>query len=287
MACRGNRSDAQYKLLHLKLYLASFILIVLFLGGWLFELVPPFCWLVLYGRPENGSESDAFARTLLCVVTVLQTLIAYPIAGSQRSFILVLPIILVMICLGDFLQWQLKRLPIIPPFFVRAVTPVLLICVAASYVAIINSERKDYGSLPSLQLPGAGRIHLQQRQAQDYRWLVRNLDDHCDVFVGLPELPSLHLWTGKDPLAGLEVDNWMLTASNEQQIAASAALSEHPNACAIRNPGLVDFWTRTNQNTDPPPLARYLRENFKVVGSTGQFSLLVRNERKLDTASIR
>jgi hypothetical protein len=283
----AEKERTKYKLLHLKLYLAIFIVVVLFLGGWMYELVPPFCWLALYGRPEDGSESDAFPRTLLCAVTVLQTLYAYPIAGSQRSFILVLPIILIMVCLGDFLLWQQKKLPIIPPSLIRAVTPMLLLCVAASYLAIISSERKGYFSLPSLQLRGAGRIHLNQTQARDYRWLVRNLDDHCDVFVGLPELPSLHLWTGKDPLAGLEVDNWMLTASNEQQIAASTVLSEHPNACAIRNPDLVGFWTRTNQNLGPPPLARYLHENFKVVGSTGQFSFLVRNERNLNIASTR
>jgi hypothetical protein len=249
-----------------------------------FELVAPFCWLVLY-RPESGSESYAFPRTLLCVVTVLQMLYAYPIAGSQKLFFLVLPIIVLMVCFGDFVVWQQQRLPVIPRAPIRAATAVLLLGVAATYLVIAGNERKYYDSLPSLQLRGAGRIHLQHAQAEDYHWLARSIDDYCDVFVGVPELPSLHIWTGKDPLPGMEIDDWMLTASNQQQIAVSAILSEHPNACAIYNQDLVDFWDRDHRNLDSLPLVHYLRANFKVVGATGQFSLLVRDQRNLTVVS--
>jgi hypothetical protein len=161
----------------------------------------------------------------------------------------------------------------------------LLLWVAGSYLVIARSERRFYDSLPSLQLRGAGRIHLYPAQARDYPWLVQNLNDHCDIFLSFPELPSLHIWTGKDPLARLEFDDWMLGASNEQQIAASAVLSQHANPCAIYNPDLVAFWNRTHQNLDSLPLVRYLHENFKVVGATGQFYFLVRNERNLNIAS--
>jgi hypothetical protein len=251
----------------------------------IFALVPPFCWLVLYGGSENKNEAHAFPRTLLCTVTVMQMLYAYPIAGSQLSFIQVLPIIVGMICLGDFLLWQQKRLPAIRAPFVLAATSVLLICVAASYLAIARSERADYDALPSLDISGAGRVHLQASQGQDYRWLVQTLNDHCDVFVGLPELPSLHIWTGKDPLEGMDIDDWMLSSTNEQQIDASTVLSEHPNACEIYNPDIVDFWNRTHRNLDGLPLVRYLHENFKVVGQTGRFFFLIRNERNLDHGS--
>ncbi len=281
----AEKSRREDEVLYLKLALTIFTVVALFFGMPPFKLVLPFCWLVLYGRADNASVSNTFPRTLLCTVTVLQTLYAYPIAGSQMSFIQVLPIIAVMTCSGDLLQWQQKRLSIIPPMLIRAASLVLLLCVAASYLVIARSERKFYDSLPSLQLRGAGRIHLYPAQARDYRWLAQNLNDHCDIFMGFPELPSLHIWTGRDPLAGLDVDDWMLTASNEQQIAASAVLSQHPDACAIYNPDLVGFWNRTHQNWDSLPLVRYLHENFKVVGASGQFYFLVRNERNLDIAS--
>jgi len=243
--------------------------------------VLPLCWLILYKPPENASEAHAFPRTLLCTVTVLQTLYAYPIAGSQYGFIQVVPIIVAMICLGDFVLWRRNKLPVIPPLLVRAVAAMLLLCVPASYLAVARSERARYDALPSLGIRGADRVHLRAFQVRDYRWLVQNLNDHCDVFVGLPGLPSLHIWTGKDPVAGLEMDDWMLTASNEKQIVASVIVAKHPNACEIYNPELVDFWNRDHRNLDSLPLVRYLHENFKVVGTTGQFSLLIRNERNL------
>jgi hypothetical protein len=152
---------------------------------------------------------------------------------------------------------------------------------------IALSERDSYDSLPSLQLPGADRIHLQEAQGRDYSWLVQNLDDHCDIFIGLPEVPSLHIWTGKDSLEGMQADDWMLTASLEQEISVTVVLSKHPNACAIYNPALVNFWNRDNRNLDSLPLVRYIHENFKSVGTTGKFSFLVKNDRNLNIESNR
>jgi hypothetical protein len=271
--------------LYLKLALAVLTVLALFSGKLLLWLVLPYCWLVLYGDGGSRDSSNTFLRTLLCVVAVLQSLYAYPIAGSQRFFILVLPIIVVMTYWGDLMSWQQERLSAIPPMLSRAATSMILICVAAFYLAIDLNARADYDSMPSLQLSGAERIHVPLPQALDYRWLVQNLDDHCDIFVGFPELPSLHVWTGKDPLPGMEIDDWMLTASNEQQTAAAAILSEHPNACAFYSPVLTNIWNPTHRNLDSLPLVHYLHDNFKVVGARGQFYFLVRDGRDLDIAS--
>lgn len=302
----GQKFRTEYNLLYLKLALALLTIVALFLrvppfglassefahlpGLFTFippsfALVPPFCWLVLYGRPENDIDSYAFPRTLLCMLTILQTLYAFPIAGSQLGFIQVMPIIVIMICLGDCLPLLRKRFPIISPSILRVASSMLLLCLALSYIAIAMSKRERYNMLPALQLPGAGRIHLPPKQARNYEWLVQNLDDHCDIFVGLPELPSLHIWSRKDPLYGLENADWMISASDEEQIAAAATLSQHPNACAIYNPDIVSFWNRTNQDFSSLPLVHYLNENFKVVGTTGQYSFLVHSERNLAVES--
>jgi hypothetical protein len=273
------------EVLYLKLAFTIFAVVALYFGMQPFKLVLPFCWLVLYGPADTASVSATFPRTLLCILTILQALYAYPIAGSQLSFIQVLPIIVVMTCLGDLLLWQQERLSVVRPLLIRAAALVLLLWVVASYFSVARSDREFYYSRPPLQLRGAGRIHLYPAQARDYSWLVQNLNDHCDLFVSFPELPSLHIWTEKDPLPGLGVDAWMLASSDEQQIAAAEVLSQHPNACAIYDPDLVAFWNPAHQNLDSLPLVRYLHENFKVVGATGQFYFLVRNERDLDIAS--
>lgn len=282
-------------LLTVALFLCEVLVALFFFKFWPSELVlplffffllPPFCWLVLYGPSDKGSKLHAFPRTLLCILTVLQTLYAYPIAGSQFQFVQILPVIVAMICLSDYLAWHQKRMHSLSPIIMTAATPILLLCVIGSYISIARILHKEYDSLPSLQLPGSGRIHVQEAQAEDYLWLVRELDDHCDIFVGLPEFPSLHIWTGKDPLDGMEMDDWILDTSAQQQMAVSAVLSKHPNACAIYNPELVKFWDPHGELEPTSPLVRYLFANFKVVGRTGQFFLLVRNERNLTVASI-
>jgi hypothetical protein len=252
-----------------------------------FFFVPPLCWLVLYRRPGKDEPCQAFPRTLLCLLTILQALYAYPIAGSQFYFVQILLVIVVMLCLGDFIGWARESFHSLSEFPFRVARLIALVCVAAFYIGLARTERKKYNALPFLQLPGSTKIHLPEAQARDYLWLVRQLNEHCDIFVGLPEVPSLHIWTGKDPLDGMQMDDWMLAASNQQQLAVSTVLSAHANACEIYNPDLVTFWNRNDENLDSLPLVRYLHENFKVAGTTGKFVLLVRNGRVLSIESDR
>jgi hypothetical protein len=147
------------KVLKLKLAFSIFALAAIYFLMLPFRLVLPFCWLNLYGGRENG-ESSSFPRALLCTATVIQTLYAYPIAGSQLYFIQVLPIIVAMTCLGDVLVWQQNRLSAVVPTLYRVVPLMLLFLVAASYFMLARAERETYNSLPSLQLRGAGRIHI-------------------------------------------------------------------------------------------------------------------------------
>lgn len=251
-----------------------------------FFLVPPFCWLLLYWNSGEDRGSYSFARTLLCILAILQMLYAYPIAGAQVRFAEVLPAIALIICLSDFLAWQGKRFGQVYAIALRALGPIALVCAAVLYLALARSAHNAYQALPSSQLPGAGRIHLQDAQAQEYRWLVRQLDSHCDVFIGLPEVPSLHIWTGKDPLSGTDMSNWMMVMPDEQQVAASALLSQHPNACAVYNQELVDFWNQPRRDLSSLPLVHYLSQNFKVAGTAGPFALLVHNDRELSIESI-
>ena len=248
------------------------------------------CVSVLLASPVSTfrrRQGRSFSSTCICTVAVLQTLYAYPVAGSQFAFAQVLLIVVVVICFNDSLVWLQKRFPSLSTPIRSAASTALLLCVAASYVGIAATARNEYYSLSSLQLPGSSRIHLAETQAQDYRWLVRHLNDYCDVFVGLPELPSLHIWTGKDPLDGMDMDDWMITTSSEQQGAAVAILAAHRESCAVYNPDLVEFWDRPHRDISALPLVRYLHDNFRVLGSTGQFSLLVRKDRNLTLSSTQ
>ena len=279
------KNQAGNETFYLKLALCVFTMIALCVGTRPFWLVLPFCWLVLVKRHDINGVQDNFPRTLLCTATVLQALYAYPIAGSQLSLIQVLPIIVVMTWCGDLLAEQQNHLPVAPGWLRRAAKATLLLSVVAAYLVIARAEHRFYYILRPLQLAGAARVHVYPVQVRQYGWLVQNLNDHCDIFVGLPESPSLHIWTGNDAVVGLELDNWIFSASDKEQNTVSAILSQHPGACAIYNPDLVEFWSRKRFDLNSLPLVQYLHENFKVVGGIGPFYLLARNERNLDIVS--
>jgi hypothetical protein len=87
------------------------------------------------------------------------------------------------------------------------------------------------------------------------------------------------------PVAGTENDAWFVTDTDKQQETASAVLSEHSRACAVYNPDIVKFWNRSHQDVHAAPVARYIDEHFKVVGSTHRYYLLVSKERDVAIAS--
>ena len=112
---------------------------------------------------------------------------------------------------------------------------------------------------------------------------MRNLKRHCDMFVGLPGLPSLYFWTGQKPPGGLNLDFWMYSYTSQQQENVIADFARFPNACVVYNPENVASWNKGNLPLNAFPLARYIQEHFKVVAQlNGYYFFMIRNERELD-----
>ena len=156
-----------------------------------------------------------------------------------------------------------------------------LLIVALVYVRISYVQRAMYQSLPPLELNGAKRIHLPATQAHVYQWLTRNAIDHCDIFVGLPNIPSLNFWTGIEPPARMNSDAWILVLTDKEQEDIAMALSTHAKACAIYSPEVLAIWDHDKRDLSSLPLVRYIHENFRPVGSMDNYFFLVRKERDL------
>ena len=225
-----------------------------------------------------------FPRTLLCTTAVIQTLYAYPVAGSQIFFIQIFLVVLGIISVGDFFWWLGAKygMGTRHHMLLRVSNFVLLLCLALDYGFLAFVQRERYKSLPALNLLGANRIHLRGQQAKEYKWLTRSALNYCDIFVGLPNIPSLNLWTGMAPPARLNIDDWILVLTDKEQLDIASALSTHPNACAVYNPELLAVWDNDHHDISSLPLVRYINENFKPVGSMGNYVFLVRNGRDLN-----
>jgi hypothetical protein len=250
----------------------------------LLAFAPPFSWLALSSPSEKAPSTQSFARTLLCATALLQILYAYPIAGSQIEFIKVPLLLTAALCVGDaasFLRTSIR----LSPGILRATTAVLLATVPLSYLVLIQLSRQRYHSVPSLGLRGAQRIHVEASQADQYRWLTRNVENYCDAIFGLPGLPSLNFWAAKEPLTRFNADAWFLDVdiTPEQQGEIQRALEKRRDACVVYNPDLVAFWNRAREvDVNGMPLVVYIRNNFTTFAEMNHYYLLIRNSRSPD-----
>lgn len=248
----------------------------------------PFCWLLVSRPTEDPERPVTFPRLLLSTVAILQTLYAYPIAGSQTYFLRVLLILVGAVLLGDSLHakavrdWISRARPL-----ARIVAFGVLACVASYYLLVVCRARQVYESFPSLSLPGAQRIHVEAKQAKEYQWLVRNLNRYCDTFVGFPGIPSLYLWTGKEPPGPLHespgplmIDNWLYGLSAEHQELIVKDFARFPNACVVHNQQLEEFWNKGNLDLAGLPLVNYIQSHFKTIAKMGGYEFMVRIERQ-------
>jgi hypothetical protein len=269
------------------------LLFALAFGHLLLGFVTPFCWLLLCPREDDAPPRQVGVRMLLCTATVLQTLYAYPLAGSQTEFLRVLLVVVAAVALLDGLHSLPQSAGMAPTVrkFARPVAALTLAAVAMAYPVLAYRAMRRYTSLTPLDLPGAERIHVVREQAEDYQWLVASLRQNCDTFVGLPGMPSLYFWTGK-PMPGpahrpLNYDAWIYASAAYQQTIVDD-FSRHPNACAVYYPSGVDFWNKGKLDVRGWPLANYILTHFKTIGQSGDYQFMVRNERQLDVpAGIR
>jgi hypothetical protein len=241
-------------------------------------LAGPFAWLVLFPSSAQGTATPTFSRTLLCSVTVMQTLYGYPVYGSQGQFIQCLLLTVVIICAADSFEWltAFGTRPGLLAAHGRALAAMALIFIAVANLAIGWHRYRNYRALPALNLPGAHKVHLEPESKQQFEQLAREIDRSCDAFEALPGLPSFNFWTGKNPLTGLNSDAWTLYLSAQQQARIITALSVHPHACIIYNPNLSAFWNPGDRDLNSLPLVEYISENFRPLTSAGRYQLLVR-----------
>jgi len=266
-------------------FIASVVAISLFRNLELLTLATPFTWLILFSPDQEDCQSQEFSRSWLCILTVLQTLYAYPVAGSQSNLIQILLLITFAVCVGDSWVWlvNLSRLRLSG----NGLTVGGLCLISLLYVEMSTVTIRRYLVLPALDLPGARRIHLTANDKSRFEWLARNLRQHCDAFEGLPGLPSLNFWSGLYPLTGWNSDAWTFCLTSWQQDIVVDALATHARACIVENSGLARFWGLRNDSTALLPLVQYIRSNFQTVGSIDGYNLMMRRDRDIARVVLR
>ena len=250
----------------------------------------PFAWLFFCSTPTSRTNRirNPFRRRLLSILTVLQTLYAYPVAGSQSQFLQILLLITVVVCVGDSLSWltDSRRMPerLIP--WGRTAATAALAAVALVQVGVVVDR---YLYPPVAAIAGPSRRATASRRPRDQGELPlagSQPPAAVRLFRVLAGLAQPGLRTGIEPLTGLNIDAWIVWFSPGQQEQVVAAISSHPRAGTVYNRALTEFWNPGRKSLEDLPLVRYIFRDFQPVGSSGDYQLMLRKER-IATAAVR
>jgi hypothetical protein len=229
-------------------------------------------WIVAAPRgTHDGYEKLDFARAVLPALAILQTLHAYPVAGSQALWAAVAYIPVGAVCIADGLvQLGMTRAGY------QLTTALVFLMLAAGWVptAAIYSQAAYASSVP-LSLPGASRIRVAAQQAMVLRQVTQSIRDNCDTFISIPGLDSFYIFAQVQPPSPPPTRWIWLVGDAPAQRAVVDASNRVNRLCVVENDSLIALWSDGRQVPEGP-LAAYISSDFVPAYSFDGYSILVR-----------
>lgn len=242
------------------------------IGGAQFVIGSATAWVALLGA------GSGFARHLLPLLAVLQTLHAYPVAGSQVTWSALLLVPVGAVCLGDGITAlggsgtrTLSRRAL-AAFPVAGFTVWFVVFNLAPQVRTRADQSRKF---PSLALPGAARLRLPEEQAIVYRSVASELRNRCPTFVSMPGMHSFHIFAQLEPITYLNATAWMQLFDDATQRRIVSRLEDAPETCILKNDGLVGFWNQGRPLPDGP-LVGYIGSMYRTVWELAGYEIMTR-----------
>jgi len=221
-------------------------------------------------------RDEVAARQLLVLVAILQTLHAYPVAGSQVRWGLLLAGVVAFVNLADGLpaigelattaspaRWMTAEQNL------GAATAIVVLLTIGLGALLPRSEYTDYSRLHELSLPGTSGIRLHLEDAEILTRLTTVLDDNCDSYYSMPGLSSPYVYAQMPLVSGSNVGGWPWFFDHDRQRRVVQELEAFDGRlCLVRNHSVLAFWQQGRP--DPQgPLVGYLEAFDVEVGDPG------------------
>jgi len=240
------------------------LLSVLLLPSSIFLLGLPLAWIATLGPRD---QPLAYHRLLLPALAVMESLQAYPVAGTQLSIGALLMVPVGAIVLHDGISGLGTR------GSVRVAPAALLVAtVALALQGFLAGSQFAAGS-PS-GLPGAESVRMPAQQAAQLRHLVAAIDRDCSSFITFPGMNSLYVWTRQEPPTDLRYGVWWLTPDAADQQATVTQLGTRDRLCVVKNQSIIDFWAQ-GRPVPRQPVVDFIDQNFADGATYGDYQLLV------------
>ncbi len=263
----------------LRLAVGAFTLLaVLLLPSQYWVLALPLLWVaVLAPAGDHENPTDPSARLLLAALAVMETMIAYPIAGTQVWMAAAILVPVGAITFNDGLRqlraWAASRQSRSFLTVATSLSPGALMVSVAVWPLFVFYAASSYATGQPLGLPGTELIRVPQSQASSLQSLVRAIDQDCTGLVTMPGLPSLYLWTGRG--GSTQIDPWMFSLDAAQQQSLVSQIRDQPGLCVVKSQAVVDFWA-AGRPVPRRPLVVYIDTAFQPAGTFGIYELLQR-----------
>ena len=237
-------------------------------------------WVALLPTRVEPRPGSGFARRLLPALAVLQSLHAYPVAGSQAQWAAFLLIAVGAIAFDNGLRDLVdlageRRRPAVRAASAAVPALALGLIAIAAIVFPLGDARDRFDAGRPLALEGSERIRLPAGDADQYEGIVAELRASCDSFVTEPGINSFYLWTGIDPPTYLNATDWMLLFDEQTQDAVVSAARRSPGLCLLRNQILAGLWAQ-GRPVPERSLTRYLASGFEPLASFNWYEILTR-----------
>ena len=239
----------------------------------------PLLWIAVV--PGWEGKQSCRGQAFIMSLAALQTLHAYPVAGTQLAWSTFLFVPVGAIGIADGWRHVAPALGARFAILNRRVPMQLAgaVLIAACFMtAIYPSARWSrwvYKTGVPLGLPGTAGMHLPESEASVYRWLANELTSRCATFLTVPGLNSFYFFTRIEPPTLLNTTHWMTMFSHEQQAVVRDRFMQVPGPhCIVRNQSVANKWTNGGTVSDDV-LLRFIDERFITVASRGDYEFMM------------
>lgn len=243
----------------------------------IFLVALPLAWVATQSPFEGADDpTGPYPRLLLPALAVLETLQAYPVAGTQVSVAGLSLVPVGAIILNDGItQWRRAGRDAVPSRRFQGVwiAPLTMLLGIAAYALFGYYAALQYVSESPLGLPGAGLVRVPAQQGAALRSTVAAIELECSTFITYPGLTSFYVWTGEEPSPRL-YGPWMFTLDSAQQQAVVQELQARQRVCVVKDQAMIEFWSEGRPVPDRP-LVNFIDAAFASHGSSGEYELLV------------
>lgn len=229
-------------------------------------------------RRDEPGRRESLLRGWLAAVLLLQSLHAYPVAGSQLYWATFLWVPLLVLAMRDaVLAWPAAwRTPV----WILPLVGMTSAWALAGYMTyrLVDVGRSTWQIGERLELAGAEGIRPADNTAFGLRIMAENAKAHGDLLYSLPGLYSFNLWTGLPTPTLDNATQWFLSLSEERQAAIRERLRNDPRPVLIVQLDTLAFLVERGFRVRGA-LGAYLGTEFQKVFEVDGYAFWVRKGR--------